>query len=148
MSEGYNNVPPSKNINHTEQYCLPVREVLSLVGDKWSVLIVVILSDGPLRFSELRRLIDGISQRMLTRTLRELERNGLMTRTVSPTLPPSVYYELTTLGRTLLEPVKALASWAQTNYPEISLAQQKFAQNNALLSFKIDENKKSFTNKS
>ncbi|MEH2326929.1 MAG: helix-turn-helix domain-containing protein [Nostoc sp.] len=140
MSQGYNDVPLSRNINHTEQSCAPVREVLSLVGDKWSVLIVVILSDGPLRFSELRRRIDGISQRMLTRTLRELERNGLMTRTVEPTVPPSVYYQLTTLGLTLLEPVKALASWTQTNYPQIILAQQKFNENIALLSLQVEEN--------
>ncbi|MEH2239227.1 winged helix-turn-helix transcriptional regulator [Nostoc sp.] len=66
-----------------------------------------------------------------------------MMRTVEPTVPPSVYYELTTLGRTLLEPVKALTSWAQTNYPQISLAQQKFDQNNALLSLKVEENNKS-----
>ncbi|MEH2321702.1 winged helix-turn-helix transcriptional regulator [Nostoc sp.] len=140
MLQGYNDVPLSRNMNYTEQSCAPVREVLSLVGDKWSVLIVVILSDGPLRFSELRRRIDGISQRMLTRTLRELERNGIMTRTVEPTVPPSVYYELTTLGRTLLEPVKALASWAHTNYPQIILAQQKFNENIALLSLQVEEN--------
>jgi DNA-binding HxlR family transcriptional regulator len=111
---------------HTEQTCGAVRGVLKRVGDKWSILIVVILSDGPLRFSELRRRIEGISQRMLTLTLRGLERDGLMTRTVEPTIPPSVYYELTALGRTLLEPVSALAGWAQKNYPMILQSQQTF----------------------
>jgi DNA-binding HxlR family transcriptional regulator len=123
MSEGYKNVTVQK---HTEQTCAPVREVLNRVGDKWSILIVVILNDGALRFNELRRRIDGISQRMLTLTLRGLERDGLMTRTVEPTVPPSVYYELTALGYTLLEPVTAIAGWAQKNYPQILAAQQKF----------------------
>jgi DNA-binding HxlR family transcriptional regulator len=109
--------------------CGPVREVLSRVGDKWSMLIVAILNDGPLRFNELRRRIEGISQRMLTLTLRELERDGLLTRTVEPTVPPSVHYELTALGRTLLDPVKALAAWAQNYHPQIVQAQQKFDRN-------------------
>ena len=108
------------------QCCASIREVLSLVGDKWSVLIIGILSEEPLRFNELRRRIDGISQRMLTLTLRELERNGLVTRTVTPTNPPSVEYALTNLGRTLLEPVQALINWTLHNYSNISKAQQKF----------------------
>ncbi len=106
--------------------CATIRETLSRVGDKWSVLIVSILSDAPLRFNELRRRVEGISQRMLTRTLRELERDGLVTRTVTPTTPPSVEYALTHLGHTLLEPVNALVVWTQVNYPEISKAQQRF----------------------
>src|SRR4051812_23230755 len=92
--------------------CPAVREVLSLVGDKWSVLVVGLLGDGSRRFSEIRRTIEGISQRMLTLTLRGLERDGLVKRTVTPSIPPRVDYELTKLGRTLLEPVLALAMWA------------------------------------
>ena len=104
----------------------PVREVLSRVGDKWSVLIVAVLRDGSMRFSDLRRSIDGISQRMLTLTLRGLERDGLVTRTVTPTTPPRVDYALTPLGRTLLEPIMALAEWAETNRPAIHTARRRY----------------------
>jgi len=89
---------------HTEE-CRPVSEILARIGDKWSVLVVNLLGNGPLRFSALRRMIDGISQKMLTTTLRSLERDGFVTRTVFPTTPPSVAYELTELGRDLLVPV-------------------------------------------
>lgn len=106
--------------------CPAVREVLSRVGDKWSVLVVVLLKEGPQRFSELRRAIEGISQRMLTHTLRSLERDGLITRTVYPTVPPRVDYELTRLGQTLLEPVAALADWAEENRVEIQGARARF----------------------
>ena len=106
--------------------CIAVREVLKLVGDKWSVLVVAILGNGPLRFSELKRTIEAISQRMLTLTLRGLERDGLLTRTVTPTIPPRVDYELTSLGRTLLEPVRALASWAERHRPTIQAARDRF----------------------
>jgi DNA-binding HxlR family transcriptional regulator len=106
--------------------CIAVREVLKLVGDKWSVLVVAILGKGPLRFSELKRTIEGISQRMLTLTLRGLERDGLVTRTVTPTVPPRVDYELTSLGMTLLEPVSALAKWAERNRTTIQGARDRF----------------------
>jgi DNA-binding HxlR family transcriptional regulator len=106
--------------------CVATREVLSRVGDKWSVYVVVLLGNGPQRFSELKRTIDGISQRMLTLTLRGLERDGLVTRTVFPTVPPRVDYELTELGRTLLAPVKALAAWAQANGAQIFAARARF----------------------
>lgn len=118
MSSGYTEV--------SHQGCLAVREVLKLVGDKWSVLVVATLRHGSLRFSELRRSIDGISQRMLTLTLRNLERDGLVTRTVEPTIPPRVDYELTGLGRTLLEPVLALADWSQTHIAAIEEARQRY----------------------
>src|SRR5271155_2807974 len=126
MSEGYTDVPTAESNHSQGQCCAPIRETLSRVGDKWSLLIISILSDAPLRFNELRRRIDGISQRMLTRTLRELERDGLVTRTVTPTTPPSVEYALNDLGRSLLEPVKALIAWTFTNYPQITKAQQRF----------------------
>jgi len=106
--------------------CVGVREVLNLVGDKWSVLVVGVLGKGALRFSEIKRTIEGISQRMLTRTLRGLERDGLLTRTVTPTIPPRVDYELTKLGRTLLDPVRGLARWAARNRVAIQGARDHF----------------------
>jgi len=113
---------------HSAGECLAVREVLSRVGDKWSVLVVSLLGAGPLRFSELRRSVEGISQRMLTLTLRGLERDGLVSRTVHPTLPPSVEYALTPLGQTLLEPVHALSTWALENRTRIQAARERFDQ--------------------
>ena len=106
--------------------CRNVAPVLNRVGDKWSMLIVMILSTGPRRFSELKREIDGISQRMLTLSLRGLERDGLLTRTVTPTIPPRVDYELTELGISLREPVKALGDWAIEHIACIRAAQQKY----------------------
>jgi len=106
--------------------CLAVREVLNRVGDKWSVLVVALLRDGPKRFSEIRRSVEGVSQRMLTLTLRGLERDGLVTRTVEPTIPPRVDYELTNLGRTLLDPILALAVWAQEHGGDIQGARQRY----------------------
>jgi len=97
----------------------PLRDILDRVGDKWSVLVVILLGDGKMRFSDLRRAIEGISQRMLTQTLRQLERDGLVSRTVYPSVPVRVEYELTALGRTLIEPLSALAGWAETNREEI-----------------------------
>ena len=93
----------------------PLRDVLDRVGAKWSVLVVVLLRAGRLRFSVLRRSIVGISQRMLTQTLRQLERDGLVERTVYPSVPVRVEYELTALGSTLVEPLTALAQWAESH---------------------------------
>ena len=90
-----------------------LREVLDRVGDKWSVLILALLGNGPQRYSALRRAIDGISQRMLTLTLRGLQRDGLITRTVTPTTPPQVSYALTEVGQSLTETVGALIQWAE-----------------------------------
>jgi DNA-binding HxlR family transcriptional regulator len=106
--------------------CHPISDVLARVGDKWSVLIVWMLGDGPKRFNELRRRIHGISQRMLTLTLRGLERDGMVTRTVFPTIPPRVDYELTDLGRSLLPPVMALGEWAKANAGHIAAARLRF----------------------
>ena len=100
--------------------CQSISEVLARVGDKWSVLVVNLLGGGPKRFSELQKSINGISQKMLTTTLRNLERDGFCTRKVFPTVPPRVDYELTTLGRDLLVPVKALAEWALVNRERIT----------------------------
>ena len=106
--------------------CRNVAPVLHRIGDKWSVLIVMMLSDGPKRFNQLKREIDGISQRMLTLTLRGLERDGLVTRTVTPSIPPRVDYELTEIGRSLREPVSALGEWAIAHIDCIRAAQERF----------------------
>lgn len=106
--------------------CVATREILNRVGDKWSVLLVVMLGDGAKRFNELKRALDGISQRMLTVTLRGLERDGLVKRTVYPTNPPQVDYALTKLGLTLLEPVSVLAVWAQGHRAEVMRARDAF----------------------
>ncbi|RFS87423.1 transcriptional regulator [Actinomadura spongiicola] len=105
-----------------EQLACPVGDVLRRAGDRWSVLILVLLGRRSYRFNELHRSIEGISQRMLTRTLRGLERDGLASRTVHPTVPPTVEYDLTPLGRTLLEPLSTLADWAVRHGPEIAAA--------------------------
>ena len=106
--------------------CRAVSEVLSRVGDKWTVLVVSTLGGGPKRFNELRRALGSISQRMLTLTLRGLERDGLVTRTVFATVPPRVDYELTRLGRSLLDPVNGLSLWARRNRPAIQDARARF----------------------
>src|SRR5262249_13388862 len=106
--------------------CRMVREILDRVGDKWSLYIIATLKDGPVRFNELRRQIDGISQRMLTLTLRSLERDGLVKRTLFPVIPPRVDYELTDRGRTLLAPVMALVTWANDNQDGIQEARFQY----------------------
>jgi DNA-binding HxlR family transcriptional regulator len=111
---------------HLPADCRAVSDVLARVGDKWSVLVVTKLGGGPQRFNELRRSIGGISQRMLTLTLRGLERDGLITRTVFPIIPPRVDYALTALGRDLLEPVSALGDWALRNQTKIARAREQF----------------------
>ena len=122
-------LPPNA---HLGSDCRGVADVLSRVGDKWSVLVIMLLGDRPRRFNELKRMIGGISQRMLTLTLRGLERDGLVTRTVFPTVPPRVDYELTDLGRGLSEPVKALGAWAQAHQPDIEIARQNFDGRNSV----------------
>jgi len=111
---------------HVPTNCHTVTEILSRVGDKWSVQVVVQLGEGPKRFNELRRIVDGISQRMLTLTLRGLERDGLVTRTVYPTIPPRVEYRLTELGCSLLKTVRALGAWAIENRDQILDARRRF----------------------
>ena len=115
---------------HIRGKCLAIREVLNRVGDKWSVQVVGLLGDGKRRFSELRRSIEGISQRMLTLTLKGLERDGLITRTAYPTIPPRVEYELTKLGCSLLKPIRELGDWAGQNRERIQTARDRYdAQN-------------------
>ncbi|WPY01872.1 Helix-turn-helix transcriptional regulator (plasmid) [Candidatus Trichorickettsia mobilis] len=120
------NIDKLSPIDNNAPECLAIREVLSLVGNKWSMLIIAILAGGTRRFSEIQHNIEGISQRMLTRTLRELEWNGLLVRRVEGTVPPSVYYSLTPLGSTLLSPIALLVDWVQNNHQKIQEAQQKF----------------------
>ena len=106
--------------------CRAVTSILSRVGDKWTVLVVMMLAGGPRRFNELRRLVGGVSQRMLTLTLRGLERDGLVTRTVFPTVPPQVEYALTPLGHSLRVPLEGLGTWAFAHLPVVEEARQAF----------------------
>ncbi len=106
--------------------CEAVRPILARIGDKWSVMIVMALRAGPRRFNDIKRAIGSISQRMLTLSLRGMERDGLVTRRVYPTTPPRVEYELTALGHALRGPVEALGHWAIAHQAEIALAQARF----------------------
>ena len=110
----------------TNPVCRTISTLLSRIGDKWSVLIVSTLGDGPRRFNELRREIPSVSQRMLTLTLRNLERDGLVSRTVTPSIPPRVDYELTPLGRSLEGPIGQLQQWALDNVGAIHAAQARY----------------------
>src|SRR6266508_4027746 len=116
------------------------REVLDRVGDKWSLYVIHLLGGGTRRFRDLRRIIDGISQRMLTVTLRGLERDGLITRTVHPTVPPRVDYALTPMGRTLLDTVRSLVEWADEHLPDIDAARAAYDHRTALLSASLNGN--------
>ncbi|MGE3620921.1 MAG: winged helix-turn-helix transcriptional regulator [Acidimicrobiia bacterium] len=106
--------------------------MLARIGDKWSILVVGTLGEGPVRFNELRRRIGDISQKMLSSTLKALERDGLVARTVTPSVPPQVDYELTDLGRELLVPVSALAAWTSENTPRIMAARERYDTGRAL----------------
>ena len=120
-------LPPNA---HLDNDCRGAASVLARVGDKWSVFVIMLLGDGPRRFNEIKRMIGGISQRMLTLTLRGLERDGLITRTVFATIPPRVDYELTDLGRGLSKPVEALGRWAIEHLTEIEDARARFDRRN------------------
>lgn len=104
----------------------PTRQVLDRIGDKWTTLTIGLLHDGPKRFSELQREIAGISQKMLTQTLRMLERDGLIRRTVYAEVPPRVEYELTPLGETLCDPIEAIRRWSEEHIDEVTTAQQRY----------------------
>jgi DNA-binding HxlR family transcriptional regulator len=106
--------------------CRAMSDVLNRIGDKWSVMVVGMLAPGTLRFNELKRQINGISQRMLTLTLRNLERDGLVTRTIYPEIPPRVEYGLTELGKTLREPIGELWDWSAANHQAIVAARLKY----------------------
>src|SRR6204780_523392 len=121
-------LPPNA---HQDSDCRGVASVLARVRDKWRVFVIMLLGGGPRRFNEVKRMVGGISQRMLTLTLRGLERDGLVTRTVFPTIPPRVDYELTDLGRGLSEPGIALGEWAKTHQDEIEAARSHFDEKDA-----------------
>ena len=110
---------------HRSEDCRAVSDILQRVGDKWTVLVVGKLGEGQMRFNELRTAVGGISQKMLTTTLRGLERDGFVTRTVFPTIPPRVDYELTDLGYELLEPVNRLGEWARKNTARVNAARAR-----------------------
>ena len=111
---------------HLTGDCRAISEVLARVGDKWTVLVVNLMGSGPKRFSEIKREVGGISQRMLTLTLKQLRRTGLVDRTAYPEVPPRVDYELTDLGRSLLAPVQALGAWALSNRELMEQARRRF----------------------
>jgi DNA-binding HxlR family transcriptional regulator len=123
---------PAHILSPASEDCRNLSSILARVGDKWTVLIVVLLGDGPKRFNEIKRMVGGISQRMLTFTLRGLERDGLVTRTVFPTTPQRVDYELTQLGSTLWEAVEPLSSWARAHLREILKSRKQFDEKDAL----------------
>jgi DNA-binding HxlR family transcriptional regulator len=114
-------------------YCRAVSSVLALIGDKWSVLIIVKLGDGPMRFNEIKRVSGGISQRMLTLTLRGLEREGLVARTQYATIPPRVDYELTALGRSLWQVVQPLGAWACAHVEDMNTARAQFDEKSSVV---------------
>ena len=126
MKPEHINVPVLPPSPHADSDCRGVASILARVGDKWTVFVIMMLGGGPMRFNELKRMIGGVSQRMLTLTLRGLERDGLVTRTVFPTIPPRVDYELTDLGRGLSKPVEALGKWAFDHRVAIEDARARF----------------------
>ena len=117
-------------LRHETSTCLKASQVIGRIGDKWTVLVMMLLSERGCRFNELKRGIDGISQRMLTLTVRNMERDGLVTRTVTPTIPPRVDYELTDIGRSLAGPVKTLGEWAFQHLAGIAAAQAAYDARN------------------
>lgn len=108
------------------QDCQKVSRILARIGEKWSLLVVMLLRDGPRRFNDIKRNTLGISQQMLTRTLRGLERDGIVTRTILPTSPPQVEYSLTALGRSMAEPVLAFGEWVRAHLAEFDAARRRF----------------------
>ena len=117
---------PTEPLGPEHIRCRSITPILQRIGDKWSILIVMMLAHGPRRFNELKRLVDGISQRMLTLNLRGLEREGLISRKIFPTIPPKVEYALTDLGKSLCMHVIALGQWAEENYDAIAAARAVF----------------------
>lgn len=115
--------PSDPELHHD---CRPVGEILNQIGGKWTVLIINKLSDGPMRFSEIKRMVGGISQKVLTATLRDLEMDGFVTRTVTPSIPPRVDYELTELGHDLQGPLDILGKWAVDNRSKVLQARQRY----------------------
>ncbi|GAB4238449.1 MAG: helix-turn-helix domain-containing protein [Stanieria sp.] len=116
-----------RNLPEPEVFTLncPTQQVLDIVGNKWSVIVIYCLAYGTKRYKEIERKIEGISQKMLTQTLRDLEKNGLVERKIYPEVPPRVEYSLTTLGETLIEPLSSLAHWAEIHFAEVEAARSR-----------------------
>ena len=128
MSDTNNGVPVMAHSQCVAEDRKAVIETLARIGDKWTVMVVGTLAHGPIRYNQIRRLVEGISQRMLTLTLKGLERDGLVSRTAFPTIPPRVDYELTDLGRKLIVPLRALYLWAVENRPAMVAARERHAR--------------------
>ena len=122
---------PPRNFEECKRAIVPVNEVLQQIGGKWTMYIIIALGNGPLRFSELKRKIDGVSQKMLTATLRDLEKDGFISRKVTPSIPPRVDYELTDMGVELREPLFALTRWANANNQRITESRERYAAREA-----------------
>ncbi|MGV8831428.1 MAG: winged helix-turn-helix transcriptional regulator [Devosia sp.] len=118
---------PPQTYEECTSVALPMIEVLGRISGRWSLYIVMALLHGPMRFSQLRRRIDGISQKMLTQTLRELEEDGIVHRTVTPIIPPRVDYELTAMGRELQDPLGAIHAWTIRNSAHVADARKRYA---------------------
>ncbi|CDI12154.1 transcriptional regulator [Agrobacterium salinitolerans] len=118
------------HLDHTNPGCAPVRHLLQTIGSKWAVLLVTLLSERPKRFSELMREVSGITQKSLTSILRELEKNGIVERMVTPTIPPRVDYALTPLGTTLLGPLDAVQNWAIENSAAVEESRSRYESRN------------------
>jgi DNA-binding HxlR family transcriptional regulator len=125
LSDTHTDVPIE---GHGYEECRALADILMHIGDKWTVMVVGVLSQGAMRYNQIFKLVDGVSQRMLTLTLKSLERDGLVTRTMYPTIPPRVDYALTERGKTLVVPLHALWIWAQANRPAIELTRLEFDQ--------------------
>ena len=123
--------PEPHNFAECKRAMLPVHEVLAQISGKWTILVVQVLSDGPKRFSELKRKIDGVSQKMLTATLRDLEKDGFVSRKVTPSIPPRVDYALTEMGQELQEPLRVIGTWAHLNRNRVEEARERFAEREA-----------------
>lgn len=128
-----NPVTPKEPLDFAQctEAMIPVSDVLAQISSKWTIFVVRTLSDGPKRFSELKRQIEGVSQKMLTQTLRDLEKDGFVTRTVTPSIPPRVDYELTPMGHELNEPLRAIGNWAHANRHRVEAARARFAEREA-----------------
>jgi DNA-binding HxlR family transcriptional regulator len=125
------------------QDCQKISQIFARIGEKWSMLVVMLLRDGPRRFNEIKRNTGGISQQMLTRSLRGLERDGMVTRTIFPTSPPQVEYRLTELGRSMSEPVMAFGRWVQEHLADVEAARHQFDQRTKIGLFGIPSENRS-----
>ena len=131
MNHHVTSMEPPKDFAECTRAMLPVHEVLAQIAGKWTIFIIQSLSNGPKRFSEMKRQIDGISQKMLTSTLRDLEKDGFVTRKVTPSIPPRVDYELTEMGNELHLPLRTIGQWAHANRHRVEAAREAFAKRQA-----------------